>query len=129
MQVYLNDDKSKLLTENTPLKGIAQPSIDQQGFFRVELGNFKNFANTGTYTFTFYNEIDHLSARYTADSNGATENRRKDVLLESYSLPAVPQDVRITMGTTAMRSVGAERGKICAIISTGEATPKEFMRK
>lgn len=94
MQVYLNHDKNVLLTENSPLRGLAQPSIDQQGYYRMELALFNNTTPESSYTFTYYNEADQTAGRYSRSLKEAVDKARRDVNLEPYSLPAIPQEVQ-----------------------------------
>ena len=96
IQVFKNSDSSELITENSPLFGLAQPSIDAQGYMRIELGNFPDLTTGDIYTVSYYNEQDKVGSQYTDTLQELNGRKRKDLKVSAYDLPEIPENVRIT---------------------------------
>lgn len=95
IQVFRNGNSAELITENSPLFGLAQPSIDAQGYMRIELGNFSNLNIGDTYSVSYFNEDENLGAGYTDTLQELKGGKRNDLKVSSYDLPEIPQNVGI----------------------------------
>lgn len=95
LQVYLNGDKGRLLTDESPIWGAAQGSINSEGFFRAELGNLGEVAPGDAYTFAFYHEQANAGSSYQDTVREARTQYRRDVTLETYEGPKVPGNLTL----------------------------------
>lgn len=98
IQVFFNDNKNKLITQNSPVWGGRQSIIDSQGYFRLELGVLGEITEGRQYTFTYYDERSGDVGRYTKPikKEGESTSIRNDVTLGDYSLPPVPLNVDLS---------------------------------
>lgn len=96
IQIYLNNDRSRIITENSPIPGANQRVFGNDGYFTNELGNLKRVKNGDRFTFTFYHEGQNLSASYTKRiENADAKSERNDVVLKPCTLPLPPKNVTL----------------------------------
>lgn len=95
IQVFLKDDKDKLITENSPLFGLASASIDNQGYFRVDLQNFEEPLKDNPFSFSFYNEEENLYSGYRDTIKEFPSAKRRDVQLKEYDQPYIPTGLKV----------------------------------
>lgn len=94
-QVFLKGNEDQLITENSPLFGLASSSIDEQGYFRADLQNLDADLKGKSYSFTFYNENEDLYGRYLDTVMKIPSSQRKDVNLVNYNLPYIPENLEL----------------------------------
>lgn len=112
LQVWLNDSDDRILTEQSPIWGSAQNSINGEGFFRVELGNLGKVQKSDSYTLVYYSETDANSGRYTASISdfGNDHSHRRDITLQPVALPEVPKGLTIQIGSRRQQAILTWKG-------------------
>lgn len=104
LQIYLNNNQNKLITENSPVWGANQPVIPRGGYFTNELGILGSVKNGDKYTLQFYCETDNKGGEYTQTLNniGTTNNLRNDVTITPYSKAYIPQNITLTQNNNSI---------------------------
>ncbi len=88
LQLMVDGDKGKLLTEASPVWGGTHPAIDQGGFYRLEAA----MLNGGAKTYTIYAQDESSGLSGKVDGTLNAGNHRHDIdLSPTVSLPTVKQ--------------------------------------
>lgn len=87
LQLIVNNDYRRMVTENSPVWGSSQPVFEASGYFRIEGGNINPDAKT--FRLTGYNEVSGLQA--TAPGNFTSASARTDIHLKDTAFPVITQ--------------------------------------
>jgi len=85
LQLIIDNDYSRMVTENSPVWGNAQPVFEPGGYFRIEGGNINPDAKA--FVLTGYNEVAGLQASTSGIFTSASS--RTDIHLIEGSFPVV----------------------------------------
>ncbi len=86
LQLYVDGDPTRIITENSPVWGSTQPPIDPDGYYRLEAAQLKPGANT--FRLAAYNQI--LRASATAAGTLTDKPQRVNLTLgKENTLPTV----------------------------------------
>lgn len=86
IQAWVDNDRDLIVTENSPLWGMLQPTVTN-GFFRLELGSIINGDGDQNISLLYYHEPKDLIAMY---DTIAREPFRRDVYPHQNNLPDPP---------------------------------------
>jgi hypothetical protein len=86
LQLYVDGDPSRIITENSPVWGSSQPAIDPDGYYRVEAAQLNPGA--GNFRIAGYNQV--LKASATAEGKLTAHPQRVNLTLgKEPGIPAV----------------------------------------
>ncbi len=96
MAVMLNGDPKRLLIENAPRWGSADPNIRSYGYYSIELGNFGVVRKGDSVRVTIACEETGEAGvvRGTVGDTASSHDRRIDLLLNTSALPPPPTGVK-----------------------------------
>ena len=96
MAVMLNGDPKRLLIENAPRWGSADPNIRAYGYYSIELGNFgKVSAGDSVQVMVACGETGEVGVvRGTVSDTAVSHDKRVDLSLSASALPAPPAGVK-----------------------------------
>ncbi|BDD05829.1 amylo-alpha-1,6-glucosidase [Aureibacter tunicatorum] len=94
IQLILDGDKDKLLTETSPVWGLAENTFDRSGYIRMELGNLKPVKEGMKYEVKLYCNESKQGGIYTARVEEG-KGKRKDIELAEYTGMKAPANAKI----------------------------------
>lgn len=102
IQIYLNKNQNKLITENSPVWGENQAVIPNGGYFTNELGILGDLKKGDEYTLRVFTETNNTAGEYSHKLLDFEKGKaiRKDVTLTTYDGPYIPENIEISKDGT-----------------------------
>lgn len=95
IQAYIKGKPAVLITENSAVPGLASAVINQDGYYRLDLGLLENNRKTDTYALNYYFEDQQLGYQTELKANAEGRMDRFDALLAPVKEPTLPENISI----------------------------------
>lgn len=95
IQAYIKGKPEVLITENSAVPGLASAVINQDGYYRLDLGLLDNNRKTDTYALNYYFEDQQLGYQTELKANAEGRMDRFDALLAPVQGPTLPENISI----------------------------------